>query len=202
MTWRCLRLARVFTKASGQAREERRGLAITGQRTLPFWSGDERGAKFDGSDLKGLAEDLLEQFGLRGIVFGKRTESTALFLESATVTLGRKLPLGELGQLLRHWLRKYDYRGMFLAGIQLVCCWPDATPKLFKPLPQFPSGARRSHYWWPRRPRMTSVLQTVKQAVANLETVELFDVFAARACRKAEEPGLRIHLSRGGKNPD
>jgi len=43
---------------------------------------------------------LLEQFGLRGLVFGKCADSNALFLESAAVTLGGKLPLGELGQLL------------------------------------------------------------------------------------------------------
>ncbi len=97
-------IGRVFTKASGQTKEERRvALAITGQRALPFWSGDERGAKFDCYDLKGLAEDLLEQFGLRGIVFGKRLAEEARRCSSnpPLVPLGGKLPLrGELGQNL------------------------------------------------------------------------------------------------------
>src|ERR1017187_6470205 len=42
-------------KAVLAPREERRvAIALTGQRALPFWSGSERGAKFDACDLKGL----------------------------------------------------------------------------------------------------------------------------------------------------
>ena len=75
-------IGRVFTNVNGQTQEERRvALAITGQRALPFWSGADRDAKLDAYDLKGLVESLLEQFGLRGITFGKRTDSTTLFLE-------------------------------------------------------------------------------------------------------------------------
>ena len=47
-------------------------------------------------DLKGLVEEFLEQFGLRGMTYSRRAESTALFLESAAIQLG-KLPLGEIG---------------------------------------------------------------------------------------------------------
>ena len=50
-------------------------------------------------DLKGLVEELLEQFGVRGVMFTRRSEGSAMFLESATVALGGKLLLGELGQL-------------------------------------------------------------------------------------------------------
>src|ERR1019366_3490848 len=71
-------IGRVFTHANGQTRENRSvAIALTGQRALPFWSGEERDAKFDAYDLKGLVEEMLEQFGLRGIAFGKRAESTA-----------------------------------------------------------------------------------------------------------------------------
>ena len=52
-------------------------IALTGQRQPLFWSGEDRDAKFDGHDLKGLLEEFLGQFGLRGI---HRAESTALFL--------------------------------------------------------------------------------------------------------------------------
>ena len=49
-------------------REERRvAIALTGQRNPLFWSGNDREAKFDIYDLKGLLEEFLEQFGLRGM---------------------------------------------------------------------------------------------------------------------------------------
>ena len=70
-------VGRVFTVAQAPRRsprappasgEERRvAIALTGQRNPLFWSGDEREAKFDIYDLKGLLEEFLEQFGLRGV---------------------------------------------------------------------------------------------------------------------------------------
>ncbi|MFM2294281.1 MAG: phenylalanyl-tRNA synthetase, beta subunit, partial [Verrucomicrobiota bacterium] len=136
-------IGRVFKNENGQAKENRSvAIAITGQRALTFWSGGERDAKFDAYDLKGLVEDLLEQFGLRGIVFGKRADSSALFLESAAVTLGGKLPLGELGQLLPTLAKKYDLRdAVFLAefNLDLLLSKRNAS-KSFKQLPQFPSS--------------------------------------------------------------
>ena len=53
-------------KAVRAPHEERRvAIALTGQRALPFWSGSERDAKFDASDLKGVLEEFFDQFGLR-----------------------------------------------------------------------------------------------------------------------------------------
>jgi phenylalanyl-tRNA synthetase beta chain len=126
---------------------------------------------------------MLEQFGLRGIVFSKRAESTALFLESAAVTLGGKLPLGELGQLLPTLAKKYDLRdAVFLAefNLDLLISKRNAT-KSFKPLPQFPSSRRDVAMLVPEATTHEMVLQAVKSAkVANLETVELFDVFRGK----------------------
>src|SRR5476651_2289713 len=52
-------IGRVFTNVNGQTKENRSvAIAITGQRALPFWSGDDRDAKSDAYDLKGLVEDL------------------------------------------------------------------------------------------------------------------------------------------------
>ena len=63
-------VGRVFAQVEGKSREERRvAIALTGRRALPFWSGDDREAKFDAYDLKGLFEEFLDQFGLRGIDF-------------------------------------------------------------------------------------------------------------------------------------
>ena len=177
-------IGRVFSLVNGQTKEQRRvAIALTGQRALPFWSGDERTAKFDTHDLKGLAEEFLDQFGLRGVVFGKRPESTALFLESAAVTLGGKLPLGELGQLLPVLAKKYDLRdAVFLAefNLDLLLIKRNAA-KAFKALPQFPSSRRDVAMLVPESVTHEAVLQTVKQAKAgNLESVELFDVFRGK----------------------
>jgi phenylalanyl-tRNA synthetase beta chain len=177
-------IGRVFTNVNGQTKENRNvAIAITGQRAQPFWSGGERDAKFDAYDLKGIAEGFLEQFGLRGIMFGKRAESTALFLESAAVTLGGKLPLGELGQLLPTLAKKYDLRdAVFLAEFNLDLLLSKRNPtKLFKALPQFPSSRRDMAMLVPETVTHEAVLQTVKQVkAANLENVELFDVFRGK----------------------
>jgi len=177
-------IGRVFTDAGGLPKEERRvALALTGQRSLPFWSGGERDAKFDNYDLKGLAEELLEQFGVRGIVFTKNPESTPLLLESAAITLGGKLPLGQLGQLLPALAKKYDLRdAVFLAEFNLDLLLSKRNPgKAFKPLPQFPSSRRDVALLVPEAVTHQAVLTTVKQTKpANLESVELFDVFRGK----------------------
>ncbi|HEX7570901.1 MAG TPA: phenylalanine--tRNA ligase subunit beta, partial [Verrucomicrobiae bacterium] len=178
-------IGRVFTNVNGQTKENRSvAIAITGQRARPFWSGGERDAKFDAYDLKGLVEEFIEQFGLRGVVFGKRAESTALLLESAAVTLGGKLPLGELGQLLPTLAKKYDLRdGVFLAEFNLDLLLSKRNPaKSFKALPQFPSSRRDVAMLVPETVTHDAVLQAVKQAkAANLEAVELFDVFRGKS---------------------
>ena len=177
-------IGRVFKNENGQTKENRNlAIAITGQRALNFWSGDERAAKFDNYDLKGLAEEFLEQFGLRGVAFARRAASTALFLESAAVTLGGKLPLGELGQLLPSLAKKCDLRdAVFLAEFNLDLLLSKRNPaKSFKALPQFPSSRRDVAMLVPETVTHDAVVQAVKQAkAANLETVELFDVFRGK----------------------
>ena len=184
-------IGRVFTNINGQTKENRSvAIAITGLRALPFWSGDGRDSKFDAYDLKGLVEEFIEQFGLRGVMFGKRTESTALFLESAAVTLGGKLPLGELGQLLPALAKKYDLRdATFLAEFNLDALLSKRNPaKSFKPLPQFPSSRRDVAMLVPEATTHEAVLQTVKQAkAANLESVELFDVFRGKGIPEGQK---------------
>jgi phenylalanyl-tRNA synthetase beta chain len=177
-------IGRVFQHAGGALKEERRvAIALTGQRALAFWSGGDRDAKFDAMDLKGIVEDLLEHFGLRGVVFGKRAEPTALFLESATVMLGGKLHLGELGQLLPPLAKQYDLRdAVFLAELRLdeLLARRNRT-KSFKPLAQHPAIRRDVAMLVPEATNHDAVLAVVKQAKpANLESVELFDVFRGK----------------------
>ncbi|HEY5042059.1 MAG TPA: phenylalanine--tRNA ligase subunit beta [Verrucomicrobiae bacterium] len=184
-------IGRVFSSQNGATKEERRvAIAITGQRARPFWSGGEREAKFDAYDLKGLVEEFLEQFGLRGVTFEKRPESTALFLESAAVTLGGKVPLGEFGQLLPALAKKFDLRdAVFLAEFNLDVLLSKRNPaKSFKALPQFPSSRRDVALLVPEATTHEAVLQTVKQAkAANLESVELFDVFRGKGVPEGQK---------------
>jgi len=177
-------IGRVFLAQAGAAKEERRvAIALTGQRHTPFWSGDERDAKFDVTDLKGVVEEFLERFGLRGVTFARRAESNSLFLESATIALGGKLALGELGLVSPVLAKKYDLRdAVLLAELNLDQLLSRRNPgKSFKPLPQFPSSRRDVAMLLPEATTHDAVLATVKQAKpANLESVELFDVFRGK----------------------
>jgi phenylalanyl-tRNA synthetase beta chain len=155
---------------------------LTGQRNPLFWSGGDREAKFDIYDLKGMLEEFLEQFGLRGQSFVRRTDSTVLFLESATIHLGR-FQLGEFGQLLPPLARQYDLRdAVLLAELNLDLLLARRNQsKSFRPLPAFPAIRRDVAMILPEATTHEAVLQVVKQAkAANLETVDLFDVFRGK----------------------
>src|SRR6185436_6302068 len=109
-------LGRVFT-ASGESR--RVAIALTGSRSPLFWAGDERDAKLDAFDLKGIVEVLFERLGLRGLVWARAAQPLGLYLESATITLGKQT-IGSLGQLQPLLARKYDLRDpVFLAEFDL-----------------------------------------------------------------------------------
>jgi phenylalanyl-tRNA synthetase beta chain len=196
-------IGRVFGSADGHVRENKRipenadkavrapieerrvAVALTGQRAPNFWSGSERDAKFDAYDLKGIVEEFLEHFGVRGVTFNPATTDggKGLFLESATIQLGGKLPLGQMGQLSPVLAKKYDLRdAVFLAELNLDQLLARRNPtKPFKPLPQFPAIRRDVAMLVPEATKHDAVWQVVKQAKpANLETVELFDVFRGK----------------------
>jgi phenylalanyl-tRNA synthetase beta chain len=176
-------VGRVFTESNGRRQEERRvAIALTGQRNSLIWKGDDREARFDIYDLKGLLEEFLEQFGVRGQNYVRRADSTTLFLESATVHLG-KFQLGELGQLLPPLARQYDLRdAVLLAELNLdVLLARRNTGKSFRPLPAFPAIRRDVAMILPEATTHDAILQVVKQAKpANLEAAELFDVFRGK----------------------
>jgi phenylalanyl-tRNA synthetase beta chain len=177
-------IGRVFRNGPAGPKEERRvAIALTGQRAPNFWSGAERDARFDLADLKGVVEELLEQFGVRGVVFTRCEPAPALYLEAATITLGGKLPLGELGLVSPVLARKYDLRdAVLLAELNVNQLLARRNPgKSFKPLPQFPSSRRDVALLVPEPVTHDAVLQTVKQAkTPHLESVELFDVFRGK----------------------
>ncbi|HET7625470.1 MAG TPA: phenylalanine--tRNA ligase subunit beta [Verrucomicrobiae bacterium] len=175
-------IGRVFSQKEKLAEERRIAIAITGRRNPLFWSGDEREAKFDIYDLKGLLEEFFEQFGMRGMAYQRRPESAAIFLESASIQLGKQ-NLGEFGQLLPALAKQYDLRdAVFLAELNLDLLLARRNPsRSFKALPAFPSSRRDVAMLVPENTTHDSVLQVVRQTrPANLESVELFDVFRGK----------------------
>jgi phenylalanyl-tRNA synthetase beta chain len=179
-------IGRVFVRADGVVREERRvAIAMTGLRNPAFWSGGEREAKCDVFDLKGVLESFLEQLGLRGMSFARRAESTAMFLESATIQLGKNT-LGEFGQLSPAVARENDLRDAVLLAelnldVVLSLARRNASVKTFKPLPAFPAIRRDVAMLVPEAATHEAVLNAVKTAKPqNLERVELFDVFRGK----------------------
>ena len=170
--------------AGSTFKEERRvAIALTGRRALPFWSGDERDAKFDACDLKGVLEEFFDQFGLRGMTFTRRADpDQSGFLESATISLGKN-QIGEFGQLLPALAKKYDLRdAVLLAELNLDLLLARRNPaKSFKPLLAFPAIRRDVAMIVPEATTHDAVLRVVKQTKsANLEAVELFDVFRGK----------------------
>jgi len=112
----------------------------------------------------------------------RRGESTPLFLESATIHLG-KLGLGELGILPPPLAKRYDLRDpVLLAELNLdLLLTRRSAAKSFKPLPAFPSIRRDVAMLVPEATAHEAVLQVLKQAKpANMESVELFDVFRGK----------------------
>lgn len=181
---RLFEIGRVFQQGpNNQPKEERRlALALTGQRYSSYWGGDERAARLDIYDLKGVVEELLEALGIRGIAFPSQQPNTRLFLESANVQLG-KMSLGEMGQLNPLLARKYDLRdAILLAEFNLDLLLARRNPvRVFKPLATFPAVRRDVAMIVEDAVTHEAVLQVVKEArPQNLEQTELFDVFRGK----------------------
>jgi phenylalanyl-tRNA synthetase beta chain len=180
---RLFEIGRVFSQTDSLTKEERRvAFAITGNRESDFWSGDQRGQKCDIYDLKGLLEEFLDRSGLRGYTVAARPGDGPLFLESASIQLGKQT-LGEFGQLLPSLARKYDLRdAVFLAELNLDLFLARRNrAKSFKPLPAFPSVRRDLAMIVPEATSHDSVLAAARQVKSPvLESVDVFDVFRGK----------------------
>lgn len=176
-------LGRVFTPSPEGSKEGRRiAIAMTGKRNALFWSGDDREAKQDMFDLKGVVENLFERLGLRGLSWTRNQAPTGLFVESANVTLGKQT-IGSLGQLHPLLARRYDLRDAVLLAefdLDLLLARRNAA-RSFKQLPSFPGIRRDIAMVAPESVTHDAVLSLLKQAKpANLESAELFDIFRGR----------------------
>ncbi len=176
-------VGRVFNQENGHLRESRRlAIAITGQRNAAFWSGSDRDARFDAFDLKGILEVFLESYGIRGLNIVNNAEKSPLYIESATLQLGKNT-LGTMGQMLPTLARQYDLRdAVLLAELDLDLLLARRNPaKSFKPLPQFPTIRRDVAMIVPEAVTHDAVMGVVKKVKPqNLESVQLFDVFRGK----------------------
>lgn len=180
---RLFEVGRVFLNTQAAPLEERRvALVVTGERDGVFWSGKDRGALHDIYDLKGILEEFLEAFGLRGVGFAKGNPSGGLFLESGVIQLG-KLPLGTFGQVNPLLARQLDLRDPVFAAelnLGLLLARRNAARSL-KPLAAFPGSRRDIAMVVDEAVTHDAVLLAVKQAKPeNLEGVELFDVYRGK----------------------
>jgi phenylalanyl-tRNA synthetase beta chain len=104
-------------------------------------------------------------------------------VESASIALGGKLELGQMGQLQPSLGKRYDLRDPVLLAelnLDLLLAKRNAA-RSFKPLPAFPFTSRDVAMIVPESTTHEAVLAVVKQAKApNLESVDLFDVFRGR----------------------
>ncbi len=177
-------MGRVFVPAGDAVREGWRvALAMTGARNPGTWSGADREARCDVFDLKGVVEEFLERFGVRGVVWARRPEPTEFWLESATLALGGKQELGQIGVLSPALSRKHDLRDPVILAelnLDLLLARRNAA-RAFKPLPAFPASRRDVAMIVPEAVTHEAVLAVVRQAkLPHLESAELFDVFRGK----------------------
>jgi len=126
---------------------------------------------------------------LRGVSYNRRSESTAFFLESATLQLG-KFELGQMGQLLPALAKQYDLRDpVLMAELNFdLLLARRTTTKSFRPLPAYPSIRRDVAMIVPESTTHEAVVEVIKEAKpANLESVELFDVFRGKNVPAAQK---------------
>jgi phenylalanyl-tRNA synthetase beta chain len=117
-------------------------------------------------------------------VYGRRAEATALWQESAACSLGGKVPLGELGQVLPRVAKQHDLRGaILLAELNLDALLARRNPaKSFRALPAYPAVRRDLAMIVAEAISHEAVLGAVRGAqVPHLESVELFDVFRGQS---------------------
>jgi phenylalanyl-tRNA synthetase beta chain len=155
---------------------------MAGQRAANYWSGSERNAKLDIYDLKGLLELFFDQFGLRGLLFSRDAEPQQIFIESASILLGKN-SIGRFGQLNPVLARKYDLReAVFAAELNLdILLARRNSAKSFKALSAFPAMRRDVALIVDESVSHEAALNVVKQTKpANLEKTELFDVYRGK----------------------
>ncbi|MCF7669402.1 MAG: phenylalanine--tRNA ligase subunit beta [Verrucomicrobia bacterium] len=176
-------IGKAFSMINGKLAERRcLAIAITGARYRPFWKNGQDTEVVDIYDLKGIIEEFLDQFGIRGVRFAKCAEESLPFIESAELSLGKNA-LGRMGMVSPVISRKNDIKHpVFMAEFDLEGLMPFRNPvRSFKPLPAFPAIRRDVAMVVPESVTHDMVLAVAKKAApANLKGIELFDVFRGK----------------------
>jgi len=116
------------------------------------------------------------------MTFTRQAESTALFLESPSILQGKN-QVGEFGHCCPRWREIYLRDAVLLADIEsgFAAGAAESGQVRSRPLPAFPAIRRDVAMLVPEATTHDAVLQVVKQTKpANLEAVELFDVFRGK----------------------
>lgn len=178
---RLFEIGRVISQSEGKIREGWRvAILLTGSRQNSFWMGAERDARSDAFDLKGVLEEFLDGYGISGTTWSASSVHTSFLLEGADISLGGRVPLGFLGQLVPALARENDARDpVLLAELDLDSLLRRrSTSVAFELLPQFPSVRRDLALVVPEAVHHESILQAIRKVKApNLESVQLFDLF-------------------------
>ncbi|MGC8743596.1 MAG: phenylalanine--tRNA ligase subunit beta [Verrucomicrobiia bacterium] len=177
-------IGKVFKRENNVIKEYRKvAIALTGRREELFWQGAHREEKYDIFDLKGIIEEFLDNYGIRGVVYNKESAQDALFLEYASINLGGKIQLGRFGQVHPKLARTYDLRDpVYMAEIDLdLLISKRNIARIYKQLPQFPGIRRDVAMIVPETVTHDAILQIIKKAKPQyLEDVQLFDVFRGK----------------------
>ncbi|MFT5029782.1 MAG: phenylalanyl-tRNA synthetase beta chain [Candidatus Binatia bacterium] len=173
-------IGRTFSPGEASTNEQRSlAIALTGDRGSESWKSGEETGKCDIFDLKGALEAFFERLGLRGFNFNRRDEETNLFVESATLQLGKQ-SLGQIGQLKPLLARDYDLRDpVFLAELNLDKLLSlGRAAKSFKQLAKHPTIRRDIAMLVDDSTTHDDVTRTIKKTKPDhLESVEIFDVY-------------------------
>ena len=173
-------IGRVFGQAeSGPFEKWQLALSMTGMRNKLFWEGQERSAKLDIFDLKGVIEEFFDYWGIKGVQYVRKAKPDSFFVESAAVQLG-KICLGVLGQVQPMIVKQYDIKDpVFMAELDIDLLRTRRIPNVsFKPLPAHPAIRRDLAMIVPEDTTHEMIIQAVKKCKPPiLESIELFDIY-------------------------
>lgn len=184
-------IGRVFNKnAEGKYTEGLRlAIAITGHRYPISWNGTDKDAVYDIFDLKGILENFTDQIGLRALAYFKLETDGKFFVDAGKICQG-KVEFARFGQLFPLLAKKLDMRDpVFMAEWNMDLVVARQNPaRSFKGLNDFPDSRRDVAMLVNNSVPHENVLSAVKRAkVANLEKVELFDIFKGKGVPEGQK---------------
>jgi len=192
-------LGKVFCADPGMFPEERYelGMVLTGRRHPERFSA-EREEKFDFYDLKGVLEDLFDEYRIRNFRFVKLA-ADARFREGSAAEIqinGRTAgAVGEVAPKFASAWRTTDK--VFVAQLEMSAIVGGAGRGVtFKELAQFPSTTRDVALIAPAAMEHAEIVEFVRKCkLPDLESVKLFDVFVDDALKAAGRKSMAYQFT-------